>query len=84
MNKKCRPDVKVEGHFLFIFIFSTFLFTLYLGASKLVPHVYMVRCQPVATGSLLTPHEAWDHTQILKLVGRCPALLNHLASPAIL
>lgn len=25
-----------------------------------------------------------DHTQILRLGGRCPALLNHLASPAIL
>ena len=82
MNKKCRPDVKVEGHFLFIF--STFLFILCLGASKLVPHAYMVRCQPVATGSLLTPRGTWDHTQILKLGGRCPALLNHLVSPTIL
>lgn len=25
MNKKCRPDVKVEGHFLFIFIFFNIL-----------------------------------------------------------
>lgn len=57
VNKKCRPDVKVEGHFLFIF--STFLFILCVGVSKLVPHVHMVRCQPVATGSLLPPCGAW-------------------------
>lgn len=57
VNKKCRPDVKVEGHFLFIF--STFLLILCVGVSKLVPHVYMVRSQPVATGSLLPPCGAW-------------------------